>query len=180
MSTPLRRPLPALVALLALLLLTALVWWRVLNRDSGAQTAARCPTATHTPAAVLPSPNGVTVQVLNSTNRSGIAGKARTTLVSDGFNSPQPAANDKPKVKIRGVAVIRYGSRGQDGAKLLHYYFPGARLVQTKVTSATVVVSLGEKYRGVASPSSVQATLRRKDIQLDGAASGRPTSSASC
>src|SRR3982750_2962517 len=31
-STLLRRPLPALIALFALLLLTALVWWRVLHR----------------------------------------------------------------------------------------------------------------------------------------------------
>lgn len=180
MGTPLRRPVPALVALLALLLLTGLVWWRVLNRDAGAGSAANCPTATHTPAAVLPDPSGVTVQVLNSTNRNGIASKARSTLVADGFKSPNPAANDKPRVKIRGVAEIRYGKRGRDGAKLLHYYFPGARLVRSKAKSATVVVSLGRKYRGVAAPSAVQAALRRKDIGLDGAASSQPTASPTC
>lgn len=182
MSTPLRRPIPALIALLALLLLTALVWWRVLNRDASSGVALGCPTPTptHTPAAVLPAPNRVTVQVLNATHRNGIAGKARTTLVSDGFNSPQPAANDKSKVKIGGVAEIRYGDAARDGATLLHYYFPGARLVQTNTKSATVVVSLGEKYRGVASPSSVQEALRLKDIQLESATPGQPTPSPTC
>lgn len=179
MSMPLRRPVPALVALLALLLLTALVWWRVLNRDSGSDSgsAAGCSTTTDTPRAVLPDPSQVTIKVLNSTHRNGIAGKARTALVSDGFNSPSPAANDKPKVKIGGVAEIRYGKRGQDGARLLHYYFPGARLVHTDTKSATVVVSLGRKYREVASPSAVQAALRHKDIQLG---SSQPTASPTC
>ena len=180
MSTPLRRPLPALIALLALLLLTALVWWRVLNRDSGGTgNASNCPT-THPAAAELPGPNLVTVQVLNATKRAGIAGKARTTLISDGFNSPKAAANDKPKVKVRGVAEIRYGTRGRDGAKLLHYYFPRARLVRTDTKSATVVVSLGEKYRGVASPSSVQAALSSKDIELNTVPPGEPTPSPTC
>lgn len=180
-STPLRRPLPALIALLALLLLTALVWWRVLNRDNGsaASSSSNCPTPS-APAAHLPGPNRVTVQVLNATNRNGIAGKARTRLVADGFNSPRPAANEKPKVKIRGVAEIRFGPRGRDGATLLRYYFPGARLVPSKAKSATVVVSLGEKYRGVASASSVTAALQRKNIQLNTATPGAPTPTPTC
>ena len=35
-----RRPLPALAFLLALSLLTALVWWRVLHRSDSAKAAA--------------------------------------------------------------------------------------------------------------------------------------------
>jgi hypothetical protein len=175
----LRRPLPALIALLALLLLTALVWWRVLNRDSGSAASSNCPTPS-APAAQLPGPNRVTVQVLNATSRNGIAGKARARLVADGFNSPRPAGNDKPKVKIRGVAQIRFGPRGRNGATLLHYYFPGARLVPSKSKSAIVVVSLGEKYRGIASASAVTATLHRRNIQLNTAAPGAPRPSPTC
>src|SRR4051812_9282856 len=126
-NTTMRRPLPAVIALAALLLLTAIVWWRGLNRDSGASTPHPCSTRTH-PAATLPAPNLVTVQVLNSTDRQGIADKVRSTLVNDGFNSPDPAANDTKKAKIPGVAQIRYGSKGANGAKLLHYYFPKAKL----------------------------------------------------
>ena len=87
-----RRPLPALIALFALLLLTALVWWRVMNRDSHKDAAQpTCPTPTPTESAdTLPAPAAVTVQVLNGTfktkkPRSGIAGKVSTALEKDGF-----------------------------------------------------------------------------------------------
>jgi hypothetical protein len=177
-----RRPLPALIALLALLLLTALVWWRVLNRDTGSPAASGCPsTSTPSPAAAsLPAPSLITLQILNATHRNGIAGKARTTLVSDGFDIPQAAGNDKPKVKIPGVAEIRYGPKGKDAAKLVRYYLPGAKLVPTSSKSATVVVSLGERYRGIASPSTVQAALKRAQIELTTTTPGAPSPSPSC
>jgi hypothetical protein len=178
-STPMRRPLPAVIALAALLLLTAIVWWRVLNRDSGSSASSPC-SSEAPPAATLPAPNLVTVQVLNATDRNGIAEKARSTLVNDGFNSPHPADNDEPKVKIAGVAEIRYGSKGTDGAKLLHYYFPKAELVATKSKSATVVVSLGQRYQGIASSSAVTADLQRKQIELRTAAPGKRSPSPSC
>ena len=37
-----RRPLPALIALLALTLLTALVWWRVLHRGGSSHPEFLC------------------------------------------------------------------------------------------------------------------------------------------
>ncbi len=170
-STLTRRPLPALVALLALLLLTALVWWRVLHRDTGGGSgAASCPTATAA-SATLPAPARITVSVLNATKRTGIAARARTTLVADGFNVPRAAANDSPKAKVPGVAEIRYGPKAKTAATMLRYYFPGARMVATQGTTSTVVVSLGAKYRSVATPTTVQAALRRADIALDAPAS---------
>lgn len=179
-SPPVRRPLPALIALAALLLLTGLVWWRVLHRDTGSPAATPCPTRTPPSGTVLPPPDHVTVTVLNSTNRNGIAGKVRNTLVNDGFNSSGPAGNDNRKRPIRGVAEIRYGSKGRDGARLLHYYLPGAHLVATNAKSAVVVVSLGKKYRHIASSSQVQAVLRRDDVTLATHSPSPPTSSASC
>lgn len=179
MSTPLRRPLPALIALLALLLLTGLVWWRVLHRDSTSGAASNCVTQSPT-GPTLPAPGLITLKVLNATDRNGIASKARTTLASDGFNIPNAAANDNPKVKIPGVAEIRYGPRGRDGALLVHYFLPGAKLVATHSKTATVVISLGERYRGVASPSSVQAALKRQQVALDTTTPGAPSPSPSC
>jgi len=50
-----RRPIPALICLLALTLLTALVWWRVINRDSAHDTKSS--SCTPGPVAnTLPSP----------------------------------------------------------------------------------------------------------------------------
>jgi hypothetical protein len=180
-STLTKRPLPALVALLALLLLTALVWWRVLHRGGGGgSAAASCPT--HTASATLPAPARITLSVLNATKRSGIAARARTTLVGDGFNVPKAAANDSPKAKVPGVAEIRYGPKAKTEATMVHYYFPGARMVATKGTTSTVVVSLGAKYRSVATATTVQAALRRADIALDAPASDSAgaSPSASC
>lgn len=179
-SSTVRRPLPAIIALLALLLLTTIVWWRVLNRSSGTPAASNCSTA-NPPAATLPAPNLVTVQVLNATKRNGIGSKARSALVDDGFLSPAPAGNDKPKTHIPGgVAQIRYGMKGAAGAKLLKFYLPKAHLFRTKSTSATVIVSLGPRYKGIASSSAVQAALQKKDIALVTSAPGQPTPSPTC
>jgi hypothetical protein len=176
-SSTIRRPLPAVIALAALLILTAIVWWRVLNRDEGDTAASStCPPDSSSSAITLPAPGLVTVQVLNATKRSGIAEKARSALVDDGFKSPDPAANDKPKKHISGVAEIRYGSKGEQGAKLLQFYFPKAKLVPTDDTAATVVVSLGHRYKGVASPSAVQAALRDQQIELRSTPPGQQSS----
>lgn len=179
-STVKRRPLPALIALLALLLLAGLVWWRVLGRDDDKHAAATpCPTVT--PSVVLPAPSGVTLAVLNSTTRSGIAGKARTVLTEIGFNVPSAAGNDSPKSlnKIKTVGQIRYGPAQAKGARLVAYYLPGATLVPTRSTSATVVVSLGTKYRGVASAASVQARLKQHNT-IAGTPAPEPSAPQSC
>ncbi|MDT4911732.1 MAG: hypothetical protein QOC66_860 [Pseudonocardiales bacterium] len=179
-STLTRRPLPALIALLALLLLTSLVWWRVMNRDEGQSTAAPCPTKTA--AETLPAPARITVTVLNATKRNGIGARTRTALVTDGFNVPKAAANDSPKAKVPGVAEIRYGPTGKKGATLLRYYFPGARMVLTATKTSAVVVSLGNKYVRMAAVSTVQAALKKANIEVDTATStsSGASPSASC
>lgn len=183
-STLTRRPVPALVALAALLVLTALVWWRVLNRDdsSGASEGTSCPTPSPSPTTsatekVLPAPSTITLTVLNSTNRTGIAGKARTTFLQDGFRVPAPAGNDlKYQGKIPGVAEIRYGPSGKQAASVVAYYLPGAKLVPTSSSTATVVVSLGAKYRSIASQAAVTSALRAAGARL-GPPPATPTSS---
>lgn len=181
-----RRPLPALVFLLALSLLAALVWWRVLHRDSGhAETKPTTCSTTQAPKQ-LPQPQAISVTVLNSTKRNGIAGIARAALVKDGFQVPAAAANDQASLGghgvLAGVAEIRYGPTAADGAKLLAYYFPGAQLVATKSTDSTVVLSLGAKYTSVATAAAVAQALKADGITLK-RTTGVPatgSSSASC
>lgn len=171
MTGPLaRRPLPALIALLALLVLTALVWWRVLHRGGGqsaeaSPTQTTCPSAP-APSATLPAPERITVHVLNATKRSGIAGRARTTLAGAGFNVPKPAANDNPKKKIPGVAEIRFARKWRSEAVLLRYYVPGAKLVPIHTKSAVVVLSLGQKYHGIKPAAAVHTALTHKRIAV--------------
>lgn len=181
-STLTRRPVPALVALLALLLLTALVWWRVLNRDGGSSTTKACATPTHStgPALTsLPAPSSVTIQVLNSTDRAGIAAQARTTLVGLGFLSPAVANND-PQYhdKIAGVAQIRYGASTAEAARTVSFYLPGAELLRTTTTSTTVVVSLGKQYKAVASQAAVTAAMAKAHVQV-GSTTSTPSGSSS-
>jgi hypothetical protein len=177
-----RRPLPALIALVALLLFTGLVWWRVLHRGDG--KASSCPTPTTSSSttapsnAALPAPGEVTVEVLNSTNRAGIATKARSALTAAGFSSPKAAGNDKHRV--RGVAEIRYAASGAKGARLLSFYFPGAKLVPSSTEkTSTVVVSLGSKYTRVASAQSVTAALSKAHL-VTSSPSPTPTATGSC
>lgn len=181
-----RRPLPALVFLLALTLLAALVWWRVLARDDG--HAAANPTCTPSTAASqpkqLPQQAAITVQVLNSTKRSLIATKAQRALVKDGFQAPAAAANDGKTYpgysgRVKGVAEIRYGPAGKAGAQLLAYYFPGATMVTTDEKDATVLVSLGEKYKHPASAKHVAATLKADGITLIRVAGSLPGTGSS-
>lgn len=194
-STVTRRPLPALVSLVALLLLTGLVWWRVLHRDSGASTSPNpCPSSSSTPTVTLPAPADVTVIVLNSTSRAGIAARARTILSQDGFNVPALAKNDSAakRNKIRSTAEIRFGPRGRQAATLLRYYFPGATLVATKFTSSTVVVSLGTRFSQVALPAAVSRAMLGDHVTVatpkpassgaksSGASSATPSASPSC
>jgi hypothetical protein len=194
-STVTRRPLPALVSLVALLLLTGLVWWRVLHRDSGGAASPNpCPSSSTAATVTLPAPADVTVVVLNSTSRAGIAARARTILSQDGFNVPALAKNDSAakRDKILSTAEIRFGPRGRQAATLLRYYFPGATLVGQPFTSSTVVVSLGAKFTQVALPAAVGRAMAGdhvtvaapspspSDAPASGSASATPSSSPSC
>jgi hypothetical protein len=165
-----RQHLPAAVFLVALVLLTALVWWRVITHDKSEHAAADgdCPSTstTTTKPSTLPPPSSVTLTVLNSTDRNGLAGKVVTQLKKDGFTIPENASNDPSGKPIAGVAEIRYGAAGADGATLLSYYVPGATLVSTDSVDDTVVLSLGLKYKALTPPKDVTAKLAADGVKL--------------
>lgn len=178
-----RQHLPAAVFLVALILLTALVWWRVITHDNSQHAAANgeCSSSSTSPAkpTTLPPPSSVTLTVLNSTNRTGLAAKVATQLKKDGFLIPENATNDPSGKQIAGVAEIRYGSAGEGGARLLSYYVPGATLVTTDSTDETVVLSLGAKYTALATQKAVKAKLATDGVKL-AAPSATDTASSAC
>lgn len=183
MSSPTkRRPLPALVLLIALTLLTSLVWWRVLHRDDGqAAAGSKCPKPGSS-ASLLPRPASVAVSVLNSTTRTGLARSTATTLTKIGFKVAG-YANDLPKVHVAGFAEIRFGPDQRKDAALLAYYFPGAKLVPLAADPhAIVVVSLGAKFKGVATARTAGAAMSSAHVSLapTRAASASPSATASC
>jgi hypothetical protein len=172
-----RRPLPALAFIGALCVLTAVVWFRVLHRSDSvaAPTHQACPTTTPTAAAkpdktVLPVPSKISVLVLNSTERTGLAGRTGRQLRKQGFNVTD-TADDKPLYggngkPISGVAEIRFGPTAKPAATLLHYLFPAAVMQQNDSSSGVVIVSLGADYKKFVPFAKVRKQLRKQDVTL--------------
>lgn len=156
------RPLPAVAFLVGLLLLTALVWWRVIHRtDDAAHSAGpSCTSPSTVSPDTVPAPADVSVLVLNSTQRAGLASSAAQALTQDGFQSAGKPTNDSTAgAPVAGVAEIRFGPTGKAAATLLSYYLPGATLAPDKRTNATVDVALGAKFTTLATPAAVAKAL---------------------
>lgn len=175
-----RRPLPALVSLLALALLTSLVWWRVLHRGTD-HSAASTPCPPAATASSLPRPGTVTVSVLNSTQRAGIAKSTADALTQRGF-TVSGFGNDTGHVVIPGTAEIRFAHGSDSAAKLLSFYFPGATLVPETAPTPALVVSLGAKFTAVAAQPAVDAAIAAAHLTQTPAtrAAASPGPSPSC
>jgi LytR cell envelope-related transcriptional attenuator len=157
-----RRPLPALAFLLALTVLTGIVWWRVLHRPDNTVTASKAPGSTApvrcTPGAKavrLPTPASVTVQVLNGAGRDLLATKVTGQLKSRGFTVGTPGTT----AALTGVAEIRYGRAGRSGATLLSYYLTGAKMVPASRKDAKIDLVLGTGFRSLAAPATVSRAV---------------------
>jgi hypothetical protein len=157
-----RRPLPALAFLLALTVLTAIVWWRVLHRPDGTSTTASGPSTvqpTCSPVGqkvTLPKPAAVSVTVLNGSNRYHLATEVSTLLKARGFKTGAPS--DAPS-QLAGIGQIQYGKAGKNGATLLGYYLPGAALVAESRPDAAITLVLGAAYHALATPAAVTKSL---------------------
>ncbi|MCW2529825.1 MAG: uncharacterized protein JWM76_4685 [Pseudonocardiales bacterium] len=157
-----RRPIPALVFLLALSLLSGLVWWRVLHRDdsnasSGPSSSASCSPSTGA-AVALPAPAAVTVNVLNATATTGLAKTVSDGLAARGFKVGTPGNDTATAVPTQ----IRYGTVSAAAARLVQIYLPGATLVPNTGTDPTVVVSVGSSFKDLATADEVTAAQASK------------------
>jgi hypothetical protein len=157
-----RRPLPALAFLLALSVLTGIVWWRVLHRPEPAGNAVQPPvvgqSASCTPGAKtirLPSPRSVTVVVLNGSGRNLLATRVTGQLKSRGFKTGTPDTTST----LSGVGEIRYGPAGRAGATLLGYHVPGAKLTPATSSGARITLVLGEGFRSLAPIAAVNQAV---------------------
>jgi hypothetical protein len=178
-----RRPLPALVVIAALTLLTALVWFRVLHRGTGAHEAATTPSPTPTLSApgALPKPGAIDVIVVNASGRNGLARAVTKLLDTDGFQM-STQANDGAQYfgseSIKSTSEIRYGPTGLAGATTLSYYVPGACLLPVKSASAQVILALGLKYKSLASAAAATAAIAKADTPRPSASPSPPSSPA--
>ncbi len=99
---------------------------------------------------VVPHPKKVSVLVLNSTSKDGIATATQKALTKQGFHVTD-ATNDGAAYgghgQIKGVGEIRYGPRGLPAATLVHLYLPKSAMRETDASSKLVTVSLGAAYK---------------------------------
>ena len=141
---------------------------------ASATTPTPCVTTTVKPGVVLPKPGTVTVNVYNATNRAGLAKRTSAVLATRGFPIGH-VANDPLGKSVKGVAEVRYGPSGEQGAKLLLYYVPGAVLVADQRTDASVDLVLGTKFVAVAPQKTVDAALVKPTPVATGAGCASPT-----
>lgn len=178
----------ALVVVMAVLLFAAgvaLSWFLRgnggTNQASGPSPSPECTTTTAKPVA-LPKPGQVSVNVYNSTDRTGLAASTAATLQERGF-VVGTVANDPLGTTVAGTAEIRYGPKGEDEAKLVQYYFAGSKLVLDDRKDTSVDVSLGEKFKQVRPQAAVDQAIAEPVVTTTGPgcskAASTPSSSAS-
>jgi hypothetical protein len=175
-----RRPLPAVVFILLLSLLSAIVWYRVLNRTPATaqkatttttttsrscapkpatKTTTKSKTTTPTRPAPIAWPRTSTVHltVLNGTSRAGLAKSVAGQLRTRGFKI---ATITNDTVDTVTVTQVRYGPAQANAAKLVQLYLPGSRLVPTSSKAASVTVSLGSSYSRLSTNAAVVKAKR--------------------
>jgi len=98
------------------------------------------------------TPRDITVNVYNTTDRTGLAAFAARSLRNQGFRTAT-IDNDPLAKTILGVGEIRHGQSGAAGAVLAAARLPGARLVLDERMDASVDLVLGAKFRTLIVPT---------------------------
>lgn len=148
------------------------------SATSNSPEPAPCVTVTVTPGAGLPSPSQVTTNVYNATDRTGLAATTAEELQVRGF-LVGVIDNDPLAKTITGVAEIRHGPSGEQAARLMAFYLPGAELVDDGRKDATIDTVLGAAYTTVAPQSEVDAALAAPSPSPSGPGCATPSAPAS-
>ncbi len=161
-----RRSMAILAGLGAFLLVSFLVafayiqGWippKGLGGDAGAPTTPTT-SLTCTTAPPAPAPKTITVNVYNSTDRTGLAAVTAKALKDQGF-AVAAVTNDPLAKKVDGVAEIRFGKSGTAKADVLASRFPGAvKVPDDKRADDTVDVAIGLKFAAVSPPPTATAS----------------------
>jgi hypothetical protein len=101
-----------------------------------------------------PTPGDVTINVYNSTARTGLAASAASELQKQGFDVAT-IDNDPLGKTLLGVGEIRYGQSGLEGALLASKRLPGSKIVLDDRMDASVDMVVGKQFRSVKVPPKV-------------------------
>jgi hypothetical protein len=106
------------------------------------------------PERLKPIPSEVTVNVYNTTYKTGLAKVVADGLRSRGFKV-KDVSNDPQRTLQMGTAIIRYGEEGDLAAALLQGHVPGAQLVKDARVGTAVDLVVGNAYAALTDPSAV-------------------------
>lgn len=190
-----RRPLPALVLLGALVLLSGLLWTRVFESVEDIETATRCnqpapPTAAPVDGTsqsappplgkMLPRnaldnvapvpPQQVKVRVLNGNGEVNQASLVSGVLTDLGFAEGGEPDNDPVYVNydLNCHGQIRFGSAGAGAARTLSLIAPCAQLVHDGRTDDTIDFALGTEFNDIKSTSEAKQVMQQLKSQSPG------------
>ena len=146
-----RRRALITLGLVALLLFFAFWYaYSYYEASDGRRSTVAKPTCTATATAAL-TPAGVTVNVYNATDRSGLAASTATAVRKRGYRIAT-VANDPLQKTVTGTAEVRYGATGRPGARLVLTLVKGAKAVKDSRTDSSVDLVLGDKFSALAAP----------------------------
>jgi hypothetical protein len=106
------------------------------------------------PARLKPIPSEVSVNVYNTTYKTGLAKVVADQLKARGFKV-KDVSNDPQRTLQMGTAIIRYGDEGDLAAALLQEHVPGAQLVKDGRAGRGVDLVLGNAYAALTDPANV-------------------------
>ena len=119
-------------------------------------------------AAPLPlEPAALAVRVFNAPATAGLAQQVAAELQARGF-VVEEIANDPSEREVEGSGEVRFGARGQDQARYLTVFLPGAGMHQDTRATAVVDLVLGPEFSGLAGEAQVaEALAAAQDTQAD-------------
>ena len=172
-----RRYLPGIVALVALLTMTALAWAFVLTRPVQIREAASCnppPSRTDATAPNLgrPVPGSTLIdvapanladakiRVLNASGQGGQAGEVASALRDLGFAAPN-AANDPiyAGTRLACQGQIRFGEAGRPSAAAAWLVAPCVELYQDDRTDDSADLVIGTDFTALSNSDDIAAVL---------------------
>ncbi|MHC9293574.1 envelope integrity protein Cei [Mycobacterium sp. LTG2003] len=172
-----RNFVPSIVLLVALAVVTLMVWIIALNQPADVQQATVCnapPPATDpaTPKLgqqvtgsdmieVTPAPLADTkIRVLNASGQGGQAGEIAGQLRDLGFAQPE-AANDAiySSARLECQGQIRFGPNGRAAAAAVWLVAPCTELFQDERPDPTVDLALGTEFTELSSSDDINAVL---------------------
>lgn len=154
-----------------------------LENDQNAQSLGMTPTTTPTPKKATPdsptpevqreqvtttAPQGITVQVSNSTSQTGLAAIATNQLKRAGFNAMTP---DDYSSSLKATTVF-FSPGNEQAAATVASAFPNSKIQRVTGIGQVVRVVLGPDFGAVVAPPPSGSSVT---VQIDRNSSGPPT-----